>query len=115
MRKWMFLLGAIALEVAAAVSLSAALSHPGWFVLVAIGYVGAFWLFSLVLREGLPLGVAYGLWGAAGVAFTAGLGSILLGQELSAISTLGVALIIIGVLVVELGSRPRVTRSRGLG
>ena len=69
------------------------------------GYVGAFTLLALVLREGMALGVAYGIWGAMGVALTAVLAALLFGQPLTGVMILGLALIIGGVLTVELGSQ----------
>ena len=42
-----------------------------WYALVVIGYVASFVLLSLALDEGMGIGVAYGIWTAVGVAFTA--------------------------------------------
>ena len=39
--KWVFLAGAIALEVTGSLSLKAAVDAPGFFALVAVGYIGA--------------------------------------------------------------------------
>lgn len=47
------------------------------------GYVGAFVLLSATLRTGMALGVAYGIWAAAGVALTAVLGRILFKEALT--------------------------------
>ena len=57
-----------------------------------------------VLRAGMPLGGAYGLWAAAGVALTALAGAAILGEALTPVTLLGMALVIAGVLLVELGS-----------
>ena len=71
MRSWALLGGAIAVEVAATLSLRASQDHSAWLVVVVAGYLGAFVLLTLVLRAGVPVGVAYGIWGAAGTAGTA--------------------------------------------
>lgn len=43
------------------------------------GYVAAFWLLSVVLVRGMPVGVAYAIWSAFGVATVALLASWLFG------------------------------------
>lgn len=55
-----------------------------WFVPVALGYVGAFVCVSITLRHGLAFGVAYGIWAAAGVAFSALASRLLLDEPLTA-------------------------------
>ena len=105
MRKWMLLAGAIVSEVSASLSLKAALEHPGWFVVVVAGYLAAFVLLALVLRAGMPLGVAYGVWGALGVALTAGLAALLFGETLTPLMLVGIAMVMAGVLAVEIGSQ----------
>ncbi|MGX6508994.1 DMT family transporter [Rhodococcus sp. SJ-2] len=104
MRTWMLLLCAIIGEVAATLSLKAALDRPPFYAVVVIGYIGAFGFLSLVLRRGMALGVAYGIWGATGVAATAVLSAHLYDEPMSGAMACGLALIAIGVLVVELGS-----------
>lgn len=75
------------------------------YVVVVAGYVASFAFLALVLRAGLPLGVAYGIWGALGVALTALLSALLFAEPLTALMGLGMVLIIGGVLLVELGSQ----------
>ncbi|MBD7995052.1 QacE family quaternary ammonium compound efflux SMR transporter [Arthrobacter sp. Sa2CUA1] len=104
MKGWLFLAGAILLEVSGSLSLKAALSAPGWYAVVVTGYVGAFVLLSATLRTGMPLGVAYGIWAAAGVALTAVLGRILFKEALTWLMGFGIILIIGGVLLVEMGA-----------
>lgn len=104
MRGWALLSGAIASEVTATMALRAAVDSRAWLPLVVAGYLLAFALLGLVLREGVPIGVAYGIWGAAGVALTAVLGAALFGELLSPTVVAGIALIIVGVVLVESGS-----------
>lgn len=108
MRSWALLGGAIAVEVAATLSLRASQDHSAWLVVVVAGYVGAFVLLTLVLRAGVPVGVAYGIWGAAGTAGTAVLAAALFGDPFTWPIVAGIGLIIAGVLLVEFGSRPAV-------
>ncbi|WP_236683231.1 SMR family transporter [Demequina sediminicola] len=51
-------------------SLKGALTHPSLYAVVVTSYAGAFTMLALVLRAGVGLGVAYGIWAAAGVALT---------------------------------------------
>ncbi|QNG19522.1 QacE family quaternary ammonium compound efflux SMR transporter [Rhodococcus triatomae] len=105
MNRWAFLAGAIACEVTGSLSLKAALDHPGWYVLVVLGYVSAFVLLGFTLRAGMPLGVAYGIWGAVGVALTAAAAAVLFAEPLTLVMVIGIVLVGVGVLCVEIGSQ----------
>lgn len=104
MRNWLLLLAAIISEVTGSLALKGALEHGSLYVVVGVGYVGSFVLLALVLRGGMGLGVAYGIWGALGVASTALMSSVLFDEPLTAVMGLGIALIIGGVLTIEVGS-----------
>lgn len=105
MNKWLLLAAAIVSEVAASLSLKAALSAPWFYVVVVLGYVSAFALLAAALRRGMALGVGYGIWGASGVAATAGMSTVLFGEPLTGLMGAGIALVVVGVLCVELGSQ----------
>ena len=102
---WLALGGAIISEVSATLALRQALNQPGFYVMVGIGYALAFILLSLMLKAGMPLGVAYGLWGALGVALTAVLSMLVFGEPITVLVALGIALIMAGVLLVEVGAQ----------
>lgn len=102
---WLALGGAIVSEVSATLALRQALNHPGFYVIVGIGYALAFILLSLTLKASMPLGVAYGLWGALGVALTAVLSMLVFGEPITVLVALGIALIMAGVLLVEVGAQ----------
>ena len=104
MNRWLVLAVAIVSEVVGTLALRAALDHPAWFALVAIGYLVAFWLLSAVLATGMPVGVAYGIWAACGVALTAVLATIIFRDPFTVQIGLGIALVMLGVLLVESGS-----------
>ncbi|TWX40998.1 QacE family quaternary ammonium compound efflux SMR transporter [Frigoribacterium sp. ACAM 257] len=111
---WLWLAGAIVVEVTASLSLQAAVESPGWYALVVAGYLTAFVCLSRVLRGGMAIGVAYGIWGASGVALTAVMAAVLFGQSLTGVTVVGLVLVIAGVLLVELGSqRAHAARARG--
>jgi small multidrug resistance pump len=50
----------------------------------------------------MPVGVAYGVWSACGVALVALLGRVLFAEPLTWVMGLGIAFIIAGVLTIEL-------------
>ena len=110
-RTWLLLVGAIISEVGASLSLKAALERPVWYVAVVVGYTAALVVLSRVLRAGAPLGVVYGVWGAAGVALTALLSAVVFGEPLTVLMGVGIALLIGGVVAVEVGSQHAGARS----
>lgn len=106
---WIFLVGAILFEVAGTLSLRMAVSAKkskkfGWYVAVGAGYLLAFTSLSVTLASGMALGVAYGIWAAAGVALTAVLSRFLFKEPFTWLMGLGIILIVGGVLLIELGA-----------
>ncbi|WP_280344927.1 DMT family transporter [Nocardia neocaledoniensis] len=102
---WLLLSAAILSEVAASLSLKGSESNPALFVVVVVGYVAAFVFLTAVLKRGLALGAAYGIWGASGVALTAILSSLIFDEAFTLTMGAGLVLVIAGVLLVETGSR----------
>nr|WP_196837144.1 SMR family transporter [Zhihengliuella flava] len=101
--KWVLLATAVAAEVTATLCLKAALDQPLFYAVVAAGYAAAFGLLGRVLRAGMPLGVAYGIWSAAGVVLTAVASWLIYGEPITPLMACGFALVIGGVLLVEIG------------
>jgi small multidrug resistance pump len=104
-RNWLLLIAAIAVEVVATLCLRASQDHSAWLVVVVTGYVGSFILLTMVLRTGMPVGVAYGIWGACGTAATAVLAAAIFGDPFTWPIVAGIGLIITGVLLIEFGSQ----------
>lgn len=102
---WVILTFAIACEVFATLSLKVAVDRgrPWRYVAVGAGYLIAFSCLAWTLSLGLPVGVAYGVWAASGVALTALLARCLFGDPLTRVMAAGIALITIGVWLVETG------------
>ncbi|QYJ14558.1 Nicotine metabolites export pump subunit NepA [Rubrobacter xylanophilus DSM 9941] len=100
---WLLLLGAIAAEVAGTFSLklSEGLSRLGPSLMVAAFYGLSFYLLALVLKR-MDVGVAYAVWSGLGTALVAIVGIALFGEELTAVKTLALALIIAGVMLLNL-------------
>jgi small multidrug resistance pump len=103
---YVFLAGAIGAEVIATMSLRASegFSKAPYAVVVVAGYIAAFALLALALQRDLPLGIAYGIWAAVGVAAVAILSVPIFGESLSAIQAFGLVLVILGVFALEVGA-----------
>ncbi|WP_031470323.1 DMT family transporter [Sciscionella sediminilitoris] len=102
---WVFLVLAILCEVTATLSLRmAATGRKAWYAVVLSGYLLSFLLLTLTLQRGIGIGVAYGIWAAAGVALTAIASKFLFSEPLTRTMGLGIGCIIAGVLLVELGA-----------
>lgn len=113
MQKWALLAGAITTEVAATLSLRAFQDDPVWLAVVIPGYLASFVFLTFVLRAGVPIGVTYGIWAAAGTAGTASLAAVIFDDPFTVPVVVGIGLIIIGVLLVELGMPRGHARSEG--
>lgn len=103
--EWAYLAAAILVEVASTLALrAAAAGRRRWYAAVVLGYAVSFGLLALALDAGLGIGVAYGVWTAVGVALTAVLSKLIWDEPLTVVMGLGIALIIGGVLLLELGA-----------
>ncbi len=69
-----------------------------------IGYGIAFYFLSLTLKS-IPVGIAYAIWSAVGIVFIAMIGWLRFGQKLDAAGIAGIAMIIAGVVVINLFSK----------
>ncbi len=103
----LFLVLAIASEVVGTAGLKASegFGRLGPSALAVLGYALAFYFLAQSL-EYLPLGVAYALWSGLGT-----LGSVLLGvliwrEVLGPMHVLGIALIVVGVVVLNVAPSP---------
>jgi small multidrug resistance pump len=94
---------AIAMEVAATSALPRAngFSDPGWSAIVVGGYAVSIWLLSVVVRT-MPVSTAYAVWSGVGTAVVAAIGVVWLGESLSLIKIVAIAMIVIGVVVLNL-------------
>ena len=103
---WVLLAGAILSEVTATILLrfSEGFTKLVPSLVVIAGYGTSFLLLSHVLKRGLAVGVAYGIWSAVGVSLVALIGAMFLGESLSWLQVTGLALIIAGVAAVQTGA-----------
>lgn len=98
---WIYLVLAIVSEVFATASLRAGVDDPVWNFAATAGYIVAFALLGLALREGMAVGSAYAIWGALGVVLTSFIGIYIFAEPLSVLNWVGIAAIVIGVVLVE--------------
>jgi small multidrug resistance pump len=103
---WLHLAIAIVAEVIATSALKAAagFTRPLPSLVVVTGYGLAFYFLSLTLRA-IPMGVAYAVWSAVGIALVSLIGWLVYDQRLDAPALLGMGLIVAGVAVIQLFSR----------
>jgi small multidrug resistance pump len=102
---WIYLTIAIVAEVIATAALK---SSEGFTkltpsILVVVGYGISFYLLSKIVQL-LPLAVTYAIWSGAGIALVGIVGWIWLDQKLDFAAICGIALIIIGVVVINVFS-----------
>ena len=102
---YLYLAIAIVAEVIGTSALKAAegFTRPLPSLVVAVGYGTAFYFLSLALKV-IPVGIAYAIWSGVGVALITVIGWVLFRQRLDAPAMLGVALIVAGVVVIQVFS-----------
>ncbi len=72
-------------------------------VIVLVLYSIAFYLLSQVVKV-IPLGITYAIWAGVGIVLTAIIGFMVFKQSLDLAAVVGIALIISGVIVINLFS-----------
>jgi small multidrug resistance pump len=73
-------------------------------LITVAGYGLGFYFFSFALKA-IPMGVAYAIWGGVGIVLVTIIGFVFLKQKLDFPALAGIALIVIGVLVMQLFSK----------
>lgn len=103
---YIYLLFAILTEIAATLSLqaSAQFTKLGFSAIVVVGYAASFYFMALTLKV-MPVGIVYAIWSGLGIALIAGIGSVIFDQKLDLPAYLGIALILIGIVVIQLFSK----------
>ncbi|GAA4119688.1 multidrug efflux SMR transporter [Streptomyces hundungensis] len=71
-------------------------------LLTGAGYLLAFYLLSLTLKS-MSVGTAYAIWSGAGTAVIAAVGMVFMGEAMTAAKLAGIAFIIGGVVLLNLG------------
>ena len=72
-------------------------------LMTGLCYAASFYFLSLVLRA-MPLGIAYAIWSPLGIVLVSLIGLVVFSQRLDFAATLGLGLIVAGVIIVNLFS-----------
>ena len=75
------------------------------YILVAVGYIGAFVLLQQSLTRGVPLGIAYAIWAGVGVVLVVVISWLFFHESLTWMQIVGIVLVIGGVGLLELGGK----------
>jgi small multidrug resistance pump len=96
---------AILVEVGASALLPKAegFTNPGWTAAVIAGYLLAIWLLTVVVKK-MDVSIAYAIWSGVGTAAIAVIGYFWLGESMSPIKVAGIALIVAGVVALNLNT-----------
>lgn len=105
MKVWLFLIIAIVAEVIATSCLKSSEGFTRLLPALATvtGYAIAFFFLSLALKA-IPVGIAYAIWSGVGIVLISTIGWLLFKQSLDTPALLGMALILSGVLIINLFS-----------
>ena len=105
MTTYLYLLTAIVFETIGTSALQASeqFTRPKPLLLTIACYAATFYFLSLAFRT-MPVGVAYAIWSGLGIVLIALIGLAWFGQKLDLPALIGLALIIAGVVVINLFS-----------
>ncbi|MBP9786761.1 MAG: multidrug efflux SMR transporter [Acinetobacter sp.] len=106
MKNWLFLFIAIIAEVIATSALksSEGFTKPIASIVVVLGYMIAFYCLSLTLKT-IPVGIAYAVWSGVGIVLITTVAWFVFDQKLDLWGIVGIALIMSGVLILNLLSK----------
>ena len=104
--QYLYLILAVVAETIGTTALQASqqFSKLGPSLLVVVAYGLSFFLLSLALKL-IPVGVAYAIWSGLGIVLIAAIGYVVFGQTLDLPAVAGLALILCGILVINLFSK----------
>ena len=102
---WLYLVLAIAFETIGTTALKTSAGFTRlWPSLLTLGcFFAALFLLSLVLRT-VPIGVTYAIWSGLGIVLIAVIGRLVFGQSLDAPAVIGMALIVAGIVIMQVFS-----------
>ncbi len=103
MHSWLYLAGAIALEIAGTISmkLSEGFTRLVPSILIFVFYVLSFFALTMALKK-IDMSIAYAIWAGVGTALIFLIGVAHFKEPLTLIKTVSIGLIIIGVVGLSL-------------
>ena len=105
---YLFLALAIVSEVIATTFLKVTSGERAvWWAypIVVVGYILSFFMLSLTLQRGVPLGIAYAVWAGVGVVAVAIISWLVFHEALTWQQILGMVLVAGGVVLLEAGGK----------
>ena len=105
-KSYLVLIAAIFAETVGTTALQASqqFTRLGPSLVVVIAYGLSFYLLAGALKW-IPVGIAYAIWSGLGIVFIALIGLAVFGQRLDLPATLGIAMILAGILIIHLFSK----------
>lgn len=79
---------------------------PGWSIAVVLGYAASIWLLTQVV-ERMQVSITYAVWAGLGTVGIAAVGFLFLGEDLGLVKVFAIALIVSGVVVLNLAGSHR--------
>jgi small multidrug resistance pump len=106
MKNFFFLGIAIIFEIIATSALkkSAQFTQLIPSIITVVGYFGAFYFLSFAIRT-IPVGIAYAIWSGVGIVLITFIGAVFFKQIPDLPAIIGLALIMIGVVVINVFSK----------
>ena len=97
---------AIVMEVIATSALKASAQMTRWTptLIMAVGYLAAFYFLGLTLKT-IPVGISYAIWSGVGMVLISVVGALFFEEKPDLPAVIGMLLIIAGVLVIHLFSK----------
>lgn len=105
MNPWLLLAFAILSEIVGTTSLkySDGFTKPLATTIALFAFAASLYMVSIVYRS-LPVGIVYAVWSGVGIVFTAIIAFFAFGQKPDFAALLGMAMIVCGVLIINLFS-----------
>lgn len=106
MKNFLFLAVAIIFEIIATSALKKSEEFTKLIpsIITIIGYFGAFYFLSFAIRT-IPIGIAYAIWSGVGIVLITIIGAVFFKQIPDLPAIIGLALILIGVIVINVFSQ----------
>lgn len=106
MKNFLFLAIAIIFEIIATSALKKSEEFTKLIpsIITIVGYFGAFYFLSFAIRT-IPIGIAYAIWSGVGIVLITIIGAVFFKQIPDLPAIIGLALILIGVIVINVFSQ----------
>ena len=106
MKNFLFLAVAIVFEIVATSALKKSEEFTKLIpsIITIVGYFGAFYFLSFAIRT-IPIGIAYAIWSGVGIVLITIIGAVFFKQIPDLPAIIGLALILIGVIVINVFSK----------